>query len=289
MIDLHIHSTFSDGSDDVGELIDKISRAGIDTFSITDHDTAMSARTILGDEALKAKIRNSGLSYVVGTEWTCSVLGHGTHILAYDFDPFAPEVLELESEIKALLKQKNELRLKAIEDMGYKFSQKSMEFLASRINIKRVNIANCLVDDGYFATLSDAMEKCINTLVLPKKYKLDGEKVIKTLSGIGAKMVWAHSIRGLNHKPMDYDELERVLIRMKECGLVGLECYYSLYTGEEIEKLKELAKKHGLFITAGSDYHGNSRNASLGVTSADGTAPKDGEIQPNKIFEHIFR
>ena len=287
MIDLHIHSTFSDGSDDVKTLIEKVKNSSVKFFSITDHDTAQSARTILSDKTLQNKIRENNLSYVVGTEWTCGFMGLGMHILAYDFDPFAPEVLELEKEIKDILKEKTAFRLNYIEEKGYVFSKNSQEFLNTRINVKKPNIARCLVNDGYFDSFQDAID-FLNEIKYPKKYRLDGEKVLKTLSSIGAKMVWAHSIHGQGKSPLSYDEIEKYCTKMKEFGLIGLECYYSLYNSEEIENLLKIAKKLNLFVTAGSDYHGENRNVKIGETSSDGTIQDEKNINIFEIFSKII-
>ena len=124
-IDLHMHTTHSDGTDDVNTIIDKVHDAKIDVFSITDHDTAHSAREIFESESLKQKIKNYNLKYIVGTEFSCVFENKvKMHILAYDFDPFAPEVRFLEGELAKLLKEKDDARMKYIE-MRDMFFQKS--------------------------------------------------------------------------------------------------------------------------------------------------------------------
>ena len=287
MFDLHIHTTFSDGSDSVEEVIDKIHDAGIDYFSLTDHDTALSARTIFSSDELKSKIKNYGLTYVTGTEWSCEFMGYFVHILSYDFDPFAKEVLELESELKNMLKEKNKFRIDEVANRGYPLSQDSMNYLDSRINIRKLDIANCLVNDGYFDDVQTAIDGCLRNIEYSKIYKLSGEKVIKTLSKIGAKMVWAHSIHGLKQKPISY-EIDFLVSKMKECGLSGLECYYSLYNREEIDELIKIAKKYDLFLTCGSDYHGKNKTVQLAEISSDNSLPKDGEIVVDKIFKNAI-
>ena len=82
MFDLHMHTTFSDGKDSLEEIIDNVKNANIDFFSITDHDTAESARQILASNELQNKIKEKGLSYVTGCEFTCVYEGYG-HALAY--------------------------------------------------------------------------------------------------------------------------------------------------------------------------------------------------------------
>ena len=288
MFDLHIHTSFSDGSDSVEEVIENIHNSGIDYFSITDHDTALSARTILNSEQLRKKISDYNMTYVTGTEWTCEFMGYSVHILSYDFDPFANEVFALENEIKILLKEKNNFRFEHIKNLGYTFSQKSMEFLNSRENIRKLDLANCLVNDGYFSNIQDAIDRCLKNIKYPRKYKLDGKKVISTLTKTGAKMVWAHSIHGLGKKPISYEEIDYLVSEMKKLGLAGLECYYSLYNRQEIDELIKIVKKHNLFLTCGSDYHGKNKTVALAEISSDGSLPKAGEIVVDKIFKNAI-
>ncbi len=287
VFDMHMHSTFSDGKDDVETLIDNVKKAGIEFFSITDHDTALSARTILTSDKLKEKIHNYGLKYVPGVEWTCIYNGTKMHILAYDFDPFLPEIAKFEQELKALLKEKDVYRMKYIKDGGYTLSEKSLEFLRTRENIRKLDIANCLVNDGYFKTLEDAIQNFLEGFKYPREYRLDGKAVVETLSKCGAKMVWAHSIHGLNEKPLSFEKIEEVVKELKPYGLAGLECYYSIYNEEEINKLVDIAKRNDLFVSVGSDYHGANKTVKLGETSSDGSKVDLNNIKLDKIYKNI--
>lgn len=287
--DMHMHSTYSDGTDNVETLIDNVKRAGIDFFSITDHDTAHSGREILSREDLKQKIHNLGLKYVVGTEWSC-ITEDGTkmHILAYDFDPFLPEVAEYEKQIKQLIAEKNEKRIQYVLDAGYKFSDKSLEFLKTRENIRKLDIAKCLTEDGYFEGPQEAIQQFLKFFEYKKEARLDAKTVVSTLSKLGAKMVWAHSIHGLNEKPLTFEKIDEVVASLVPFGLVGLECYYSLYNSEEIEKLNNIAEKYGLFVTVGSDYHGTNKYVKLAETSVDGTKVDESRIKFEKVFKNII-
>ena len=288
-IDLHMHTTYSDGTDDVSAIIDKVHEAGIDVFSITDHDTAHSAREIFSSDKLKKKIKNFNLKYIVGTEFSCVFENKvKMHILAYDFDPFAPEVRFLEEELARLLKEKDDARMKYIYDAGYKFSEKSLEFLRTRENVRKLDLANCLVNDGYFKSLDDAIQNFLEYFKKPKIYRLDAKLVVETLSKIGAKMVWAHPIHGINEKPITFEEVERVARSLKPYGLIGLECNYCLYNRVEIEKLRQIAKELGLYTSVGSDYHGKNKHVALLETSADGTPVDFDNIILNGKFNNII-
>lgn len=288
MFDLHIHSTFSDGKDDLNTLIKNVKNAGIDYFALTDHDTALGCRTILNSEELKQKIKDNGLTFVVGAEFTCLFEGQKMHILAYDFDPFAPEVLELEQQMSDLLKLKDVERFKFLEDAGYVFSDKSKEFLKSRVNIRKLDIANCLVDDGYFDEVEVAIQECLQKIKYPRKYRLDGREVLEKMSRIGAKLVWAHSLHGLKEKAITHEDVDRFVGLMKPLGLAGLECFYSLYDAIEIAGLVEIANKHGLFITCGSDYHGKNKAVQLAEMSSDGSPVDESMIKVKDIFKNTI-
>jgi hypothetical protein len=279
---------FSDGKDNIETLIKNVKKAGIDFFSVTDHDTALSGRTILGSEVLKNEIHNLGLHYVDGVEWSCICNGTKMHILAYDFDPEAPEVKRLEKEMEFMQNDLNACRLSFIEENGCKLSEKSKNYLSTKQNVRKLDFANCLVNDGYYANVDDAIQKFINKYKYPKNDRLDAAKVVQTMTSIGAKMVWAHSIHGLAEKPISYEKIEEIVRFLKPYGLAGLECYYSLYNEQEINKLLQIAEKYDLFVTAGSDYHGANKTVKLAEISSDGSKVDPKNIKLDKIFKNII-
>lgn len=283
MIDLHMHTTCSDGTDTVEKLIDNVIAAGITYFAITDHDTAKGCRKVLDSEELKQKISAANISFVCGIEFSCIYKGRKMHILAYDIDPHSKEILELEAKFKNLLKEKDLYRAEAIKEQGFVLSDESMEFLNSRINVRTPDIANCLVKEGYFDDLEVACAY-LKTIKYPREYLLDVVDVLKTMSKVSAKLVWAHSIYGLKQKKIPFEQVEEFVSELKPYGLMGLECYYSLYNKEEIDNLRNIAKKFDLFITCGSDYHGKNKKVQLTERSADGTVVDENEINIIKTF-----
>lgn len=288
MIDLHMHSTFSDGKDDLKTLINNVASAGIKFFSVTDHDIAESGRVIFENKEYQDLIKSLGLKYVNGIEFTCKYDGYEMHILSYDFDPNHKVVKDLESEMKSLLEKKDVYRFEAMKNAGFELSKESLDFLNSRENVRKLDLANVLVNDGYFDNIEDAIHKFLNKISYPEIYKLDAEKVIKNMSSIGAKVVWAHSIYGIGDPVLPFDELEMLASKFKSFGMTGLEVYYSLYNKSQIQKLLEVAEKLGLFVTAGSDYHGKNKKVQLAEFSSDGTIPDFNKIEVQKIFKNII-
>lgn len=286
MIDLHMHTTCSDGTDSVERLIKNVIDAGVTYFSITDHDTAKACRKILKTQELKQMIQDANVTFVPGIEYSCIYQKRKVHILCYDIDPSSEVVRDFESKLKLLMKEKDVHRFKALEDCGYILSAESMEFLNSRINIRTPDVANCLFNDGYFEDVEDA-HAYLKTIKYPRDYLFDALEVIKTMADAGAKVVWAHSIYGLNQSHITFERVEEFVCEFKKYGLSGLECYYSLYNSEEIKELKKLAKKHGLYITCGSDYHGRNKKIKLLERSVDGTEVPENEIDIIKTFKNV--
>lgn len=288
MIDLHTHSTFSDGKDDLKTLINNIAESGIKFFSVTDHDTAESGRVIFSDVEYQDLIKSLGLKYVNGIEFTCKYLCYEMHILAYDFNPNDAVVLELENEMKSLLEKKDIYRFEAIKNAGYELSDNSKKFLNSRLNVRKLDLANVLVNDGYFSNIEDAIHLFLNKIKYPEVYKLDAKKVIEKMTSIGAKVVWAHSIGGIGDEILPFDELEKLATDFKSYGMVGLETYYSLFDRNQIERLLEIADRLGLFVTSGSDYHGKNKKVQLAELSSDGSPCDFSKISIIKTFNNVI-
>lgn len=277
MIDLHIHSNCSDGSDNLNDLIDNLHKAGVKTFALTDHDTAEGCRQILSNESLKQKLKNYKMSFIVGAEWTCIYGNQKMHLLAYGFDPFDDQIIGFEKKMREMLDEKDRLRVIALENMGIKLSNRSKTILESKENVRSMDFANCLVADGYFGDVEEAFKRCLSTIKYPIECRFDAVDAIQILSSLGAKVVWAHPIYDAKGKVTSFEEVERISKELKPMGLSGLECFYSLYNKEEIEKLVNIAKQNNLLFTCGSDYHGQNKVVKIGQFSSDGT----------EIFENI--
>lgn len=287
MIDLHIHTNCSDGTDSIESLVQNAIDEKITFFSITDHDTAKACRLLLENDKLKQKLKENNVQFVSGIELSCIYKGRKIHILAYDIDPNNKTVLEFEQKFKDLFNEKTFYRSKAIENDGFIFSQKSKEFLASRINIRTPDVARCLFNDHFFDNYEDAC-LYVKSIRYPKEYLYDAVEVIKKFSKIGAKLVWAHSLYGVKQTHIGFDKVEEFIKELKPIGLAGLECYYSLYNKEEIDGLRFLAKKYNLFITCGSDYHGKNKSVKLLERSGDGTKTDETEIKIINKFNNII-
>lgn len=282
MIDFHIHSNCSDGSDDLNSLIENLKKNGVSTFALTDHDTAEGCRQILSTKELKNKIKNYNINFICGAEWSCIYGEQKMHILAYGFNPFDEKIIALEKEMRDMLDKKDEYRSKYLIESGFVFSERSKKYLETKENVRSMDFALCLVNDGYFSEIEEAFKKCLTKIKYPFVCRFDAVKAIKTLKECGATIVWAHSIYDLKRKVTSFEDVERIANELKPYGLDGLECYYSLYSKDEILKLVDIAKRNSLLITCGSDYHGENKEVCLGCFSSDDSSVDENELMDFK-------
>ena len=269
MIDMHIHSICSDGSDELDVLIDNLKQSGVKCFALTDHDTAEGCRRFLSDEKLITKLKDESIEFITGIEWSCIYKGEKMHILAYGFDPFNENVLKLELEMRAMLNEIDKIRIDSLEEMGFILSEKSKNYLSEKENVRTLDFAKCLVDDGYFDDIQDAA-KTVSKVKYDIQTKFDADYLITQMAAVGAKIAWAHPIYDIRRKYRSIEKVEEIIQELFPIGLTGLECYYSLYNENEIKELLNLASKYGLFVTCGSDYHGKNKNVMPLVFSSDG-------------------
>ena len=285
MIDLHMHSNFSDGTDDLKTLIENVIKHKIKTFALTDHDTAEGCRQIYTNQSLQTLLNQNGVEFISGAEWTCILDKQKMHILAYGFDPFDENIVYLENEMRKMLNCKDEYRMVKLNEMGYEFSQKSLQYLAEKENIRTLDFAKCLVDDGYFDNVHVAIQDCIDLIKIPFQCKFNTIEAIKILKKAGAVVIWAHPIYDIRRDVVSFEKVEDLIELLKPVGLDGIECFYSLYSKEEIDKLVAIAKKHKLLISCGSDYHGENKDVKLGSFSSDNIkVDEKGVIECKKII-----
>lgn len=258
-IDLHIHTTASDGSDTPAELARKLTGAGIRIFSVTDHDTI--------DGALQMeKLVPAGTVYLRGVEFSCVSPAGKCHILGYGYDPRHPALLAALEEGRTLRLEKLQRRLDALrEHFGIVLTEDELSWLRSRNSPGKPHLGKILLDRG----LADSLDSAIQTYLkikVPGRDRIDAGTAIAAIEKAGGRSVWAHPLGGEGEKRLTPEEFEHQLRTLLEAGLRGMECHYSRYRPEEVRFLRDRAGETGLTITGGSDYHGiNKRDLELGM------------------------
>ena len=269
--DLHLHSNNSDGSDTPQMLLQKIKEKGIEIFALTDHDT------VAGISEIKNIIKDD-IKFIPGIELTCKAENIKCHILGYNIDEKNLTLLDLIEKGKILRKQKLETRIKYLkEKWNIELNKEELDWLYSRKSVVKTHIANILVERGLSDNNIDAMKKYLDGCKTGNT-RFDGEEAINTIKIAGGIPVWAHPLGGEGEDHLKKEEFIPRLKAMICFGIQGLECYYSRYTNEEIEFLKNCANNNGLFITGGSDYHGKNKTVILGQLNINNTPVDSKEI-----------
>jgi predicted metal-dependent phosphoesterase TrpH len=262
VIDLHTHTTASDGTTAPEELVREAALAGLDVVALTDHDT-----TDGWDRAADAC--PPGLRLVRGAEISCSSGGFSLHLLAYLFDPaHAP----LKERIDAL----RESRVHRAEHMvgmlvadGVPVTWEQVRALADG-TVGRPHVAQALVESGLVANVADAFTPAwigSGGRYWGPKLELDVVEAIGLVRAAGGVAVFAHPGASARGRTVGDD----VVVAMAEAGLAGLEVDHPDHTPETAVRLRALAAELGLLVTGSSDFHGANKTVALGAFGTDAT------------------
>ena len=262
-IDLHMHTIASDATDTVEQLLEKIQNSGIQTFSITDHDT------IISSQAMETLVPDD-LHFIRGVEFSCITPFKKCHILGYGYDPADEEFQSALQLVYDLRKAKVACRIAYMEDvLNIKLTEEELAVLHSQASPGKPNFARIVVNRGLAPDIRTAIAEYINPCKTPAD-GIDAEIAVKGIIHAGGIPVWAHPLGGEGERRLSEEEFQIQLKDLLADGIQGLECFYSRYTLDEIEFLIEQAKIHNLLISAGSDYHGaNKANINPGKLNTD--------------------
>ena len=266
-IDLHIHTTVSDGSDTPIELITKVKEAGIELFSVTDHDA------IKGCEMVQESLKETDPEFVTGVEFsTRDDLGK-YHILGYRYDPKSEPIRGIVEKGHSLRMKKVTGRLDFIKnEFGFEFPEEEIQNLLKLDNPGKPHIGNLMVKYGYAESKEIAINDYINKLHYKEEY-IKPEEAIKSILNAGGIPILAHPFFGSGDELILGEEMEERLKRLMEYGLLGVEAFYSGFSQKLTNEMLALADRYNLYVTAGSDYHGKNKLVILGDTGFVGGTP----------------
>lgn len=268
MIDLHLHTHYSDGTLSPEELVIQAKKNGMDTIAITDHDG------MGGIEEGIAAGKKYGIRVIPGIELsTEDDKGAYMHILGYCFDVNNKELKDEVEKIRQKRVERNEKLLCALNEIGCDISTEDLKLRAGQDYVGKPIIALALMNKGYISTPREAFKEgqFMRSDVVKKVHreKISTMKAIELIKKANGKAVLAHPMKiaylGKDETGDFFQKLDRLLLKLKIWGLEGMECYYSKHLIYETERLIELSEKHGLFITAGSDFHGFEFDQTLSI------------------------
>ncbi|MEU1835780.1 PHP domain-containing protein [Micromonospora chersina] len=258
-IDLHTHSTASDGTLGPAELVRAAAEAGLDVVALTDHDTTA------GWEPAVAALP-PGLTLVRGAELSCRWFGVEPaiplHLLAYLFDPTEPELAAELARVRRAREERGERIVRLLQADGIRVSWSEILAGAAGGTVGRPHIAQALIRAGLVATTTEAFGR----RWLGERYRLPKEDIdvfraVALVRAAGGVPVFAHP-RASRRGRIVPDEL---IVELAAAGLAGLEADHEDHSPAEREHVRALAAELGLLVTGSSDFHGTHKTVRLGA------------------------
>ena len=248
-IDLHVHSSASDGSFTPEEVVALANDAGLRYFALTDHDTVDGVAS-----ALAAATSYETLDVIPGIELSCYYKEREIHIVGLYVDYQNTTFLEELQKLKQAREDRNEKMVQNFVEAGIPLTIEELKHGNPNSVITRAHFARVLVEKGICKSKNEAFDKYLGIgcpFYLPKP-KVTPEHVLNLIRLAGGVAILAH--------PYSYKfsktEVETLLDELIPLGLSGMECYYSTYDQGQIQELRSMALSKNLLVSGGSDFHG---------------------------------
>lgn len=251
MIDLHTHSTCSDGTLEPEELVERAKKNGVEAMALTDHDT------FDGIKRARKKAEELGIEFICGIEFSTDYDGKDIHVLGYFIDENNPKV---NSKLKELKKEREERTYKIIEKLNQLKLKLTIEEVMEEVTgdlISRTHIASAMMKKGYVYRRSEAFNQYLGMrgrAYFPKEglKTVDAVKMIREAGGFS-------SLAHPKLIPYGHEKMLQLIDELKENGLDALEIYYPNFSLKDIAYYKRIAEERDLLFTGGSDFHGLNR------------------------------
>ena len=261
-IDLHTHSSASDGTQLPAEVVRSAAGAGLDVVALTDHDT------YAGWPAAEAAALELGVDLVRGVEISCTHRGISVHLLAYLVDPEHPALHAELVRAKGSRETRVARMVAAMAADGIPVSLEQVHALAGEgATLGRPHIADALVESGYVATRDQAFAEVLRngSPYYASHYAPDAVRAVELVRAAGGVPVMAHPFANAR----GWTVADEVVAEMADAGLAGLEADHRDHSSRERAHAHSLAARLGMFTTGSSDYHGTGKQNRLGENTTD--------------------
>ncbi|MEE1927709.1 PHP domain-containing protein [Streptomyces sp. TRM 70351] len=255
-IDLHTHSTASDGTDTPAELVRNAAAAGLDVVALTDHDTVAGHAEALA--ALPA-----GLTLVTGAELSCRLDGVSLHLLAYLFDPEEPELARERELVRDDRVPRAQAMVARLRELGVPITWEQVARIAGDGAVGRPHLATALVELGVVPDVPAAFTPqwlANDGRAYVEKHELDPFDAVRLVKGAGGVAVFAHPQAVKRGRCVP----ESAIAELAAAGLDGIEADHMDHDPTTRTRLHGLAADLGLLATGSSDYHGSRKSCRLG-------------------------
>jgi 3',5'-nucleoside bisphosphate phosphatase len=276
--DLHSHSTASDGTSAPAEVMRRARAAGLDAIALTDHDT------VAGHDAARAALP-PGLTLVPGMELSCRLDGHSVHLLAYLFDPDAPELAAETARIRESRLHRAEAMVERLTELGVPVTWERVREIAGEGVVGRPHVARAMVEAAVIASPDQAFGLDWigegGRAYVPR-YALDPARAIALVRAAGGVSVLAHP------RARGWEVPDGVIAGLAAAGLSGIEVWHPDHGHDQRMQLQALADRLNLVASGGSDDHGELTGYRIGsdtiapdayerlIAQATGTVPVTG-------------
>ena len=252
-VDLHLHTTLSDGTLTPTQVVDLCAERGLRVISISDHDSTEGMA-----EALETADRHPELRIIPGIELSTDIPGSEVHVLGYFVDCDDPSFQQILKGFREGRTDRGRRMVQKLNDLGLNISWKRVEELSGGGAVGRPHVAQALVEAGYIEYPREAFDRYIGREgpAYVGRPRLTPVEAVKLLADNGALPVMAHPTYHKSEPGVTQTEaLRDTLGELKEAGLVGMEVHYGDYAEEEVARLLKLADELELVPCGGSDYH----------------------------------
>jgi predicted metal-dependent phosphoesterase TrpH len=271
VIDLHLHSVFSDGSETPERICELAAEAGLSAIALTDHDG------VGGIERARERAGELGLRFLPGCEVSCRTESGSLHMLCYFPYSSGGAAGSFGAELERLADDRtsrNERMAEKLVALGLPITYEEVLAEAGGRGVGRPHFAAVLVRNGAADSIQDAFDRYLGAGApgYVHKARLSPHQALATINEAGALGVIAHPYS----LGLDVSHLERLVADLAGAGLAGVECYYGRYSPEARADLVSLARRRGLVPTGGSDYHGAYKpDLSVGTGTGDLKVPDE--------------
>lgn len=243
-VDLHTHTTASDGAHSPRQVVGMALERGLRAIAVTDHDSTEGVA-----EAVEAA-QGTPLLVISGAEISTDVPHGEIHLLGYLLDPLNHQLQTTLSTLRDSRRQRAQRMVQKLAELGMPVFWERVAEIANGGAVGRPHVARAMIEAGYVGSLEDAFSLYIGREgpAYVDRYKLTPAEATALVATLGGLPVLAH--------PNEIKDLPSVLPELVRAGLVGMEVYYTGYSPEVVARLRDLAARHGLVATGGSDFHG---------------------------------
>ena len=251
IIDLHVHSTESDGTLTPEDLVAEAKKAGLAAFALTDHDTCHGVGKAMPLAA------SAGIELIPGIELSTDYHGKEVHIVGLYIDIENEQLLKKTAEYRKCRSERNALMVEALRKEGLSITMEELVAENPDCVITRANIARFLYEHGQIKSVREAFDRYIgdHCKCYVGRLKVASTDAVRLIKEAGGTAILAHPLLyGLSN-----NNLHIMIDELKPAGLDGLEAIYSTYTTGEEQQMKRLARENGLLISGGSDFHGSNK------------------------------